>query len=67
MVLSRVDERLEEISDLLNDIVTEDKNLISFKRLCINVATFQSDSSLDDGERNEFWRSFESLLEEKIY
>jgi hypothetical protein len=67
MVLSRVDERLEEISDLLNDIVTEDKNLISLKRLCINVAAFQSDSSLDDREKKEFWISFESLLEEKIY
>ena len=67
MDMSRVDERLEEISDLLNDIVTEEENLTSIKRLCINVASFQSDSSLDDREKKEFWKSFESLLKERIH
>ncbi|WP_339718509.1 hypothetical protein [Marinomonas primoryensis] len=67
MVFNRVNERLEEISDLLNDIVMEDENLISLKRLWLNVAEFQNDSSLDDREKKKFWRSFEVLLQERIH
>lgn len=67
MVMSRVDERLEEISDLLNNILTEKKNLKSIKRLCINVASFQNDKYLDEQEKADFIRSLKILVEEKMH
>lgn len=62
MVLSRVDERLEEISDLLSDSIKEEIRAISSRKLWLNVIEFLNDSSLKDNEKKEFWARFEKLL-----
>lgn len=66
MVLSRVDERLEEVSDLLDDIAKGDERQTSLKRLCINAAEFQNDDCLDNRERAIFWKIFADLLQKNF-